>query len=234
MNKLLLTLLLLTVCRAIGAFELDFYNADVDHTDVPGPQHTESNADFLETGLQYYEDEEYDYEEGSYSDLDLPQVQLVSKPEEKGKNRKKGKGKRRHKGTTASGSNVSGYTQHLVEQVKPDDPCSTTHQEYCIHGHCKYMEDLRAPTCICNKGYDGERCGIRLLKTGQKEPDADATSVAQTVLVTVAVVLSLISCSAVLLLLCSHYRTHKNVLAAYLGTNSEKEKLQTSASGMAV
>ncbi|KPP70427.1 proheparin-binding EGF-like growth factor-like [Scleropages formosus] len=194
-----------SVCSATGAFELDFYKADVEHTEVTRPQHTVLTAEYLESDLQNYEDDEYDHEEeeGSYSDSDLPQVQFLSKPGEKGKSRRKGKGKRKHKGTTANGPITSGYTQHPVQQVNLEDPCSTTHQDYCIHGHCKYMEDLREPTCVCNKGYDGERCGIRLLKTEQKDPDADSTGVVQTVLVTVAVVLSLISCSAVLLMLCT-------------------------------
>lgn len=49
------------------------------------------------------------------------------------------------------------------------------------------------------KGYDGERCGIQTLETGKK----NGPEVAQTVLVIIAVVLSVISCTAILLMTCA-------------------------------
>uniref|UniRef100_A0A3B5BE46 Amphiregulin n=1 Tax=Stegastes partitus TaxID=144197 RepID=A0A3B5BE46_9TELE len=52
-----------------------------------------------------------------------------------------------------------------------EDPCTSTYLGYCIHGHCKYIEGLKEPVCICMKGYDGERCGIQTLETVKNQPD---------------------------------------------------------------
>ncbi|XP_045562998.1 pro-epidermal growth factor isoform X2 [Salmo salar] len=133
-------------------------------------------------------------------------------------------------GHTSSGHTSSGHTSefpaghtHQTSGRVTEDPCSSSHTGYCIHGLCKYMADLREPVCMCNKGYDGERCGILLLPTTNKEDNVRA-EVVQTVLVVIAVVLSSFSCLAILLMACTHYRTHKNFLATYLG--SEKQQLQ--------
>ncbi|MBN3305302.1 AREG protein, partial [Amia calva] len=143
-----------------------------------------------------------------------------------GKPKRKGKGKRKNK---SKGEKNDKSTREKERQEKEKDttpdPCATTHLDYCIHGHCKYMEELKEATCICLKGYDGERCGIQLLKT-KKEEEMKPTDITQMVLVIIAVVLSLISFTAILLIICAHYRTHKNFIANYLGTSSEKEKLR--------
>ncbi|XP_055774606.1 secreted protein C-like [Salvelinus fontinalis] len=135
-------------------------------------------------------------------------------------------------GHTSSGHTSSGHTSefpaghtHQTSGRVTEDPCSSSHKGYCIHGLCKYMADLREPVCMCNKGYDGERCGILLLPTTNKE-DSGRAEVVQTVLVVIAVVLSSVSCLAILLMACTHYRTHKNFLATYLGSGSEKQQLQ--------
>ncbi|KAJ8285439.1 hypothetical protein GJAV_G00026800 [Gymnothorax javanicus] len=180
--------------------------------------------------IQSSTDEERELERNEIAGL--PQVQHVSK--RKGRGRRRGKGKKRDKSTAhgalrLTSTQAPSFTSTPMEEE--EDLCLTTHQHYCIHGRCKYMADLREPTCVCSAGYDGERCGIRLLKTGQKQPDEE---VVQTVLVVIAVVLSLISCGAILLMLCAHYRTHKNFLAAYLGPSSEKEKLQTNSGDIVV
>ncbi|XP_029573918.1 amphiregulin isoform X2 [Salmo trutta] len=127
-------------------------------------------------------------------------------------------------GHTSPGHTSSGHTHQTSGRVT-EDPCSSSHKGYCIHGLCKYMADLREPVCMCNKGYDGERCGILLLPTTNKEDNVRG-EVVQTVLVVIAVVLSSFSCLAILLMACTHYRTHKNFLATYLGSGSEKQQLQ--------
>ncbi|XP_035235719.1 proheparin-binding EGF-like growth factor isoform X1 [Anguilla anguilla] len=186
------------------------------------------------TDIQSSADEDNELEQNDVAELPLA-VQHLAKKE--GRNRKKGKGKKRHKGASHSTpsdapSHAPTHTPgHTSAQVEGEDLCLTTHQHYCIHGDCKYMADLREPTCVCMMGYDGERCGIQLMKTELKKADEE---VVQTVLVVIAVVLSLISCCAILLMICAHYRTHKNFLAAYLGPSSEKEKLQTDGNGAVV
>eukprot|EP00063_Salmo_salar_P053326 XP_014028161.1 PREDICTED: uncharacterized protein LOC106585936 isoform X2 [Salmo salar] len=112
-------------------------------------------------------------------------------------------------GHTSSGHTSSGHTSefpaghtHQTSGRVTEDPCSSSHTGYCIHGLCKYMADLREPVCMCNKGYDGERCGILLLPTTNKEDNVRA-EVVQTVLVVIAVVLSSFSCLAILLMACT-------------------------------
>ncbi|KAG7481100.1 hypothetical protein MATL_G00063300 [Megalops atlanticus] len=218
MNALLLTCFLFLACCSMG----------VTQTTVSEERSSVTSSG---NGIQISSDEDVELEHEEDSREELPQVQRVSKPEEKGKSQRKGKGKRRHKNKGTPSDMPSNTPTHMTPHMRGEDPCATTHQDYCIHGQCKYMEDLGEPTCVCVKGYDGERCGIQLLKTEQKEQDPEVT---QTVLVVIAVVLSLISCCAILLMICAHYRTHRNFLAAYLGTSSEKEKLQKNSGDMGV
>uniref|UniRef100_A0A8C6UYW1 Amphiregulin n=1 Tax=Neogobius melanostomus TaxID=47308 RepID=A0A8C6UYW1_9GOBI len=110
------------------------------------------------------------------------------------------------------------------------EPCTSSHLDFCIHGHCQYLEGLHEPVCTCMRGYVGLRCGIQTLETkGTSEDESSNTELIQTVLVIVAVVLSVLSCTAIILMTCAHYRSHKNFLASYLGsggTTKEQEKLQ--------
>ncbi|XP_030594286.1 proheparin-binding EGF-like growth factor isoform X1 [Archocentrus centrarchus] len=153
-------------------------------------------------------------------------------PSQDEKKKRKGKGKRRNrhksKSTTPFNPEHTAFTYgHTSTLSTTEDPCSTSHLDYCIHGYCKHIEGLHEPVCICMKGYDGERCGIQTLEIIKNEPtESNNTELVQTVLVVIAVVLSVISCTAILLMTCAHYRSHKNFLASYLGTVSEQEKLQ--------
>ncbi|XP_054630645.1 amphiregulin [Dunckerocampus dactyliophorus] len=155
--------------------------------------------------------------------------------------RRKGKGKKKNKqksrSTTASNPGHPFFTQDLTSTLETtEDPCTSTHLGYCIHGYCKHMEGLREPVCICMKGYDGERCGIQTLETIRTKPEHvdDDFEWVQMALVIAALVLSIFSCTAVLLMACAHYRSHKNFLASYLGSWSEQQKLQKPASDVMV
>uniref|UniRef100_A0A7N9CJ78 Proheparin-binding EGF-like growth factor n=1 Tax=Macaca fascicularis TaxID=9541 RepID=A0A7N9CJ78_MACFA len=105
------------------------------------------------------------------ADLDLLRVTLSSKPqalatpskEEHGKRKKKGKG-----------------------LGKKRDPCLRKYKDFCIHGECKYVKELRAPSCICHPGYHGERCHGLSLPVENRLYTYDHT----TILAVVAVVLS--------------------------------------------
>lgn len=67
------------------------------------------------------------------ADLDLFRAAFSSKPqalatpskEERGKRKKKGKG-----------------------LGKKRDPCLRKYKDFCIHGECKYVKELRAPSCM--------------------------------------------------------------------------------------
>ncbi|XP_062874434.1 proheparin-binding EGF-like growth factor [Trichomycterus rosablanca] len=112
------------------------------------------------------------------------------------------------------------------------DPCSTSHREYCIHGYCTYLQDLKEPVCVCMRGYDGVRCGIQLLQTGSGGRDQNSTDTLQISLITISIVLSIISCSALLIIICVHYRAQQSVSAAFLGATEETKKLQSKKIGV--
>ena len=54
-----------------------------------------------------------------------PQPLVTPSKEERGKKKKKGKGLGRKR-----------------------DPCLRKYKDFCIHGECKYVKELRAPSCM--------------------------------------------------------------------------------------
>ncbi|XP_056276101.1 proheparin-binding EGF-like growth factor isoform X2 [Pseudoliparis swirei] len=194
-----------------------------------------ASGEVLQTSLADDDELEVDEEVSGgdndhFSLLASPATELHPSKDEKKKRKGKGKKKNRHRGKSTTPLNpehvfyTDGYTSTLSTT---EDPCTSTHLGYCIHGYCKYIEGLQEPVCICMKGYDGGRCGIQSLGTIRTQPDQiNNSELVQTVLVIIAVVLSVISCTAILLMTCAHYRSHKNFLASYLGTGAEQEKLQ--------
>lgn len=151
-------------------------------------------------------------------------VHQVSKGEESShrrSGRKKNRERKKNKNITAVQPKHA--STHKIHSSTAD-PCLTSHLDYCIHGHCTYLHDLREPVCMsvhthmitftrvimiwpcvwcfrCKRGYDGERCGIQLLHTSG-EPDDSGSDTTHTALIIMAVVLSIISCLAILLIIC--------------------------------
>ncbi|XP_004696718.1 proheparin-binding EGF-like growth factor [Echinops telfairi] len=136
------------------------------------------------------------------TNLDLFRVAFSSKPqalatpnkEEYGKKKKKGKG-----------------------LGKKRDPCLRKYKDFCIHGECKYVKDLRAPSCICHPGYHGERCHGLSLPVENPLYSYDHT----TILAVVAVVLSSVCLLVIVGLLM--FRYHRR--GGYNVENEEKVKL---------
>ncbi|XP_072772027.1 uncharacterized protein areg [Nerophis lumbriciformis] len=167
--------------------------------------------------------------------------QLASEFLRDDRKKRKGKGKKKNKqksrSTTASKAEHTFSNRGLTSTLETtEDPCTSTHLGFCIHGYCQRMEGLQEPVCICIKGYDGERCGIQTLETIKTRPEhgsGDGVEWDQMALVITALVLSIISCGAVLLMACAHYRS-KSILASYLGSCSEQQKLQKPASDVVV
>ncbi|KAI5088515.1 proheparin-binding EGF-like growth factor, partial [Silurus meridionalis] len=130
--------------------------------------------------------------------------------------------------TSSPAHSPSHNSAHSTNHSFTLNPCSTSHKEYCIHGYCTYLHDLKEPVCVCMKGYDGVRCGIQLLQTGsgsggQGDHHDDTLHIT---LITITVVLSIISCSALLLIICVHYRAQHNFQAALFSAADETDKLQ--------
>uniref|UniRef100_A0A8C8SR26 Proheparin-binding EGF-like growth factor n=1 Tax=Pelusios castaneus TaxID=367368 RepID=A0A8C8SR26_9SAUR len=134
--------------------------------------------------------------------LELPRVAFLSKPEGLVTPKKEGNGKKRRKGKGKG---------------KKRDPCLRKYKDFCIHGECKYVRELKAPSCICQPGYHGERCHGLTLPVENPFTSYDHT----TALAVVAVVLSSLCLViiAVLLIL----RCHKR--GVYDVENEEKIKL---------
>ncbi|KAM9463407.1 uncharacterized protein areg isoform 3-T3 [Salvelinus alpinus] len=240
MNTLILSSLLCLVVSALGVLgSAVTLSAELSHvTDASALGEGEGLQSSL--GDEDEEELEEDMSGGTPTDGSpkaVPRHNKTRKEKGKGQKGKVNPGKRKNKNsskstTTFNPEHTSGHTleftaehTHQTSGRVTEDPCNSSHQAYCIHGNCKYMADLREPVCVCEKGYDGERCGILLLPTRtDEEEERSIAEVVQTVLVIIAVVLSSISCLAILLM--TYTQTHKNFLVAYLASGSEKEQLQ--------
>ncbi|RXN29255.1 proheparin-binding EGF-like growth factor [Labeo rohita] len=100
---------------------------------------------------------------------------------------------------------------------KKRNPCLKKYKDFCIHGTCQYLRDLKGPSCICDQGYSGERCHLFSLEVKANEGAYNRT----TALAVVAVVLSSLCLTIIGLLLA--LRFHKQ--GAYNVENEEKVKL---------
>ncbi|XP_026214421.1 heparin-binding EGF-like growth factor a [Anabas testudineus] len=160
-----------------------------------------TTAKYVEEGEEdynYYEDE--DYFEDDFSGDYEPQVAMSSKPKDPSavlnsdkKERKKSKGKGRKR-----------------------NPCLKKFKDFCIHGTCKYLRDIRAPSCVCHPNFSGERCEFITLPVHSPEGYNRTTALA-----VVAVVLSSVCLIIIGLLLM--LRFHKR--GAYDVESEEKVKL---------
>ncbi|XP_028313460.1 amphiregulin [Gouania willdenowi] len=238
MNPLVLTCLLLcfVVCSAAGAQKAEATGSSVTTNAVTaGP----ASGDGLQGSMSDDDEQGVDEEPSGGDHENFSLYELHSTKDEKKKRKGKGKKKNRHRNKSTTPLNTAhhtGFTNGYTSSFNTtQDPCTSAYLGYCIHGYCKYIEGLQEPVCICMKGYDGERCGIQTLETIKTQPNPGSnTQLVQTILVIIAVVLSVISCSAILMMTCAHYRSHKNFMASYLGTGSEQEKLQKTVEGVVV
>ncbi|KAM4745101.1 proheparin-binding EGF-like growth factor [Anableps anableps] len=223
MNTLIIiSLLCIVVCSALGAQgSEDTYSGELAKV-TANPTYGEGQLHPLN------DDDDSGTEDLSGSDNVIPHVTELPDKDERRKRKGKGKGKNRQRSksiTLFNPQHTNITRRHTSTLISTQDPCTSTHLGFCIHGYCKYIEGLKEPVCICMKGYDGERCGIQILESFIPNQN-DNTDLVETVLVVIAVVLSVISCCAILLMTCAHYRSHKNFLASYLRSGSEQEKLQ--------
>ncbi|XP_043113311.1 heparin-binding EGF-like growth factor a [Puntigrus tetrazona] len=165
-------------------------------------------VEYEEEDEYYYDDEEEDELSGDYEE---PLVAFSSKPKDQsavlsaekreGLNRK-GLGRKKAKGKGKG---------------KKRNPCLKKYKDFCIHGTCQYLKDLKGPSCICDQGYSGERCHLFSLEVRKNDSAYNRT----TALAVVAVVLSFLCLTIIGLLLA--LRFHKQ--GAYNVENEEKVKL---------
>ncbi|XP_077388157.1 heparin-binding EGF-like growth factor a isoform X1 [Festucalex cinctus] len=229
-SVVLLLLYALVASRLVCGAAVDRYDSDrQQHTAVINfqdtskdgrPEEKESRGGATVATLQEDENEEYDdeyyddgdeYEDSTSGDdeVEMPRVAMSSKPRNpsaileaestegqrrRGKGRKKGKGK-----------------------GKKRNPCLKKYKDFCIHGTCQYLRDIRLPSCVCHPSYSGERCEFFTLPVERPQEGYNRT----TALAVVAVVLSSICLTIIGLLLM--LRFHKR--GAYDVENEEKVKL---------
>ncbi|KAM6923706.1 heparin-binding EGF-like growth factor a [Xenentodon cancila] len=228
----LLLLHALVVSRLASGAAVDRYESDRQrHTSVINLLGTTRNQRVEEehrsggpTAVEYGhggQEEEYDedYYDVEYDDglsgeyeLEVPRVSMSSKPKDpssileaetteekrRRKGRKKGKGMGRKR-----------------------NPCLKKFKDYCIHGTCHYLRDIRAPSCVCHQDYSGKRCEFFILPSQSKEGYSRSTALA-----VVAVVLSCVCLTIIGLLLM--LRFHKR--GAYDVESEEKVKLGLASS----
>ncbi|KAM4732253.1 heparin-binding EGF-like growth factor a [Anableps anableps] len=186
--------------------------AEEERTGATTVQHGQEGVEEEYDDGYYYDDEVDDEVSGDY-DVDLPRVAMSSKPKDpssvletentegtqrRGKGRKKGKGK-----------------------GKKRNPCLKKYKDFCIHGTCQYLKEIRAPSCVCHSDYSGERCQLFTLPVQGLEGYSRTTALA-----VIAVVLSSVCLTIIGLLLM--LRFHKR--GAYDVESEEKVKLGLASS----
>ncbi|XP_003479594.2 amphiregulin [Cavia porcellus] len=102
---------------------------------------------------------------------------------------------------------------------KKKNPCMAEFQNFCIHGECKYLENMDKVTCQCDQDYFGERCGEKSMKT-HKIAGHDLSKIA---LVAIAAFLSASSLTAIAVVITVQLR--KRYFREYEG-EEERKKLR--------
>ncbi|KAL6075145.1 hypothetical protein STEG23_029972 [Scotinomys teguina] len=151
-----------------------------------------------------------------------PEVEQVIKPKKNKTEEDKtsDKPKRKKKG----GKNGKGRRN----KKKKKSPCDTEFQNFCIHGECKYLENLEAVTCKCHQEYFGERCGEKIMKTHSGN-DSDLSKIA---LVAITVFVSAVSLIAIGIVVTVLLR--KQYFREYEGEAEERKKLGQETGNMHV
>ncbi|XP_054648078.1 heparin-binding EGF-like growth factor a isoform X2 [Dunckerocampus dactyliophorus] len=155
----------------------------------------EEEEDDEEYGDEYYYDgEDYDESTSGDDELEVPRVAMSSKPRDpsaileaentEGQRRRKGRKKGKGKG-------------------KKRNPCMKKYKDFCIHGTCQYLRDIRLPSCVCHPSFSGKRCELVSLPV-EKPPEGYNRT---TALAVVAVVLSSICLTIIGLLLMLRQRS---------------------------
>uniref|UniRef100_A0A803KLI4 EGF-like domain-containing protein n=1 Tax=Xenopus tropicalis TaxID=8364 RepID=A0A803KLI4_XENTR len=204
------TLLLTIACNfTVHCSELNSTQADSNVT-FSGDHGSDGTGSAVEVN---WEEEEGEEHEDDFSILgfitdDSIRAEPVIKPEnppKKGEKKNSEKKKKKERGDK--------------KKKKKKNPCQTTHKDYCIHGECKYLTSLQEVTCICQPEYFGERCSEQSMKSQTKGNLSDTSTIA---LAVVAVLLSTISITAIIIIIVVHTRRK---YASYQCEVEEKKRL---------
>ncbi|KAH1169965.1 amphiregulin [Mauremys mutica] len=170
-------------------------NATEQEENVPQTLDHSVDGSTMPSGTDY-EDIEDDEEEDDpavpmYIVDDSIKVEPVIKPKQTKTDREKNPDKTKRKKNKGK------------KNKKKGTPCEAEYKNFCIHGECKYLEELKEVTCKCRQDYFGERCGEQFMKTQKRN---DIGNYSTTILVVVAVLLSSISFIAIVILVIMQVR----------------------------
>ncbi|XP_004465388.2 amphiregulin [Dasypus novemcinctus] len=200
--------------RGADGFEVTSRN-EISSGSTISPGSTVTSGSELSLAADYEYADDYDQEPhiSGYIVDDSVRVEQVIKPEKnKTKSEKtSGKPKRKKKG---------GKNRKNKRNKGEKNPCDAEFQNVCIHGECKYVEDLNAVTCQCLSGYFGERCGEKFMETHRLN-DGDLSKIA---LVAIAGFISTVSFTAIAVVIAIQLR--KRYYREYEREVEERKKLR--------
>ncbi|KAM5191748.1 amphiregulin [Mantella aurantiaca] len=150
-----------------------------------------------------------------FIDDDSIRVQPVIKPE----NTETSTVTASKKGDKKNGEKKKKKGSKKGNKKKKQNPCLTTHKNFCIHGECRFLEKIPEVSCKCQQNFFGERCSEQSMTTG-KEKLSDITTT--TVLAVIAVLLSTLSIAAIIIIIVVHTRRK---YSSYQYEAEEKKKL---------
>ncbi|OCU00037.1 amphiregulin [Xenopus laevis] len=202
------TLLLTIACHFTAlCSELNSTQADSNVT-FSGDQGSDGTGSAVEVNWEEEEEHEDNLSILGFITDDSIRVEPVVKPENPKKNGEKKNSEKKKKKERGD-----------KKKKKKKNPCQSTHKDYCIHGECKYLANLQEVTCRCQPEYFGERCSEQSMKTRTEGDLSDRSTIA---LAVVAVLLSTISITAIIIIIVVHTRRK---YASYQGEVEEKKRL---------
>nr|XP_020651748.1 amphiregulin [Pogona vitticeps] len=181
---LLLPLLWNTVCQHAAGSGLNVTEQKEDMPILKTPN--APAAEVFSSGVDYEEEDAKEVIAPQFLVGDPSRGELQLKKPEKSEGGKKNHSKPRRKGN-----------KEKKNRKKNRPPCEGEFKNFCVHGECTYIENLETVSCKCYPDYFGERCVEQFLKTHKTN---DAANYSTTILVTAAVVLSLVSFAAVVII----------------------------------
>ncbi|XP_004629302.1 amphiregulin [Octodon degus] len=193
-------------------------------SEVLSPASATPSANEPPLGAEEDYSEEDDAEPGTVGYIvdDSVRVEQVVKPKKNKTESEKtsDKPKRKKKG------NKNGKSRR---NKKKKNPCAAEFQNFCIHGECKYLENMDRVTCQCDQDYFGERCGEKSMKT-HRIAGHDLSKIA---LAAITAFVSAVSLTAIAVVVTAQIR--KRYFREYAGEEEQKKLRQENgtAHGMA-
>ncbi|XP_042329546.1 amphiregulin [Sceloporus undulatus] len=122
-------------------------------------------TEMVSSGVDYKEEDIKEVMAPQFLVSDSGRGELQLKKPEKPEGGKKNSNKQKKKGN-----------KEKKNKKKNRTPCEGEFKNFCVHGECKYIENLQAVRCKCLPDYFGERCVEQFLKTHRSDDNATSNS----------------------------------------------------------